>query len=319
MTSINAGALGLATLPTPLDETPRLSAALSGIAGRTLTVLVKRDDLTGLALGGNKARKLEFLMRDALANGCDSVVTAGGQQSNFARMTAAAAAKLGLRCRLVLGGNEPPEFTGNLILDRLFGAEIDFAGTENWDVLEAEVRRIADASGGRTYPMPVGGATPVGALAYVHAAHELLDQMPSPPDWIVIADGSGGTHAGLLAGLPASVRVLGIDVSRPPTPLSVSVPRLAAKTAALAGCAPPAGEVLLADHCGSKYASITDEAREAVRLAARTEGLLLDPVYTGKAMAGLIAAARDGRIDGTVVFWHTGGAVALFAADFSGF
>jgi 1-aminocyclopropane-1-carboxylate deaminase/D-cysteine desulfhydrase-like pyridoxal-dependent ACC family enzyme len=167
--------------------------------------------------------------------------------------------------------------------------------------------------------MPVGGATPVGALAYVHAADELLAQMPEPPDWIVIADGSGGTHAGLLAGLPASVRVLGVDVSRPPVPLSVIVPKLAAKTAALAGRAAPGGEVIIADHCGPHYASITEEAREAVRLAARTEGLVLDPVYTGKAMAGLIAGAKDGRVSGTVVFWHTGGAVALFADDFASF
>jgi 1-aminocyclopropane-1-carboxylate deaminase/D-cysteine desulfhydrase-like pyridoxal-dependent ACC family enzyme len=196
---------------------------------------------------------------------------------------------------------------------------LHFAGTEDWSVLEAEVKRIAAEAGPRAYAMPIGGATPVGALAYVAAADELLGQMERPPDWLVVADGSGGTHAGLLAGLPASTKILGIDVSRPPVPLAVSVPKLAAKTAALAGRPAPVGEVIIADHCGPKYASITAECQEAVRLAAHTEGLVLDPVYTGKAMAGLIAAARAGTIGGTVVFLHTGGAVALFADDFANF
>jgi D-cysteine desulfhydrase family pyridoxal phosphate-dependent enzyme len=303
----------LAHLPTPLDEAPRLSAELG------LRVLVKRDDQTGLALGGNKARKLDYLLRDAIDKGCDTLVTAGGSQSNFCRMTAAAAARNGMACHLVLSGDAPAHYSGNLVLDRLFGAELHFAGSDDWGVLEAEVQRMAGELGPKAYPMPIGGATPVGALSYVAAADELLAQMDAPPDWLVLADGSGGTHAGLLAGLPASVRVLGVDVSRPPTPLSVTVPKLAAKTAALGGRTGPMGEVIIADHCGPKYASITDECRAAVRLAARTEGLVLDPVYTGKAMAGLIAAARDGRISGTVVFLHTGGAVALFADEFAGF
>jgi D-cysteine desulfhydrase family pyridoxal phosphate-dependent enzyme len=305
--------LALAHLPTPLDEAPRLSEALGA------RILIKRDDLTGLALGGNKARKLDFLLRDAIDKGCDTLVTAGGAQSNFCRMTAAAAAKLGMQCHLVLGGDRPDHLTGNLLLDDLFGAHMHFAGTPDWVVLEAEVKRLAASLGTRAYPMPIGGATPVGALAYVHAADELLAQMDEPPDWIVIADGSGGTHAGLLAGLPASVGVLGIDVSRPAVPLTKSVPRLAEKTAALAGRPAPAGEVHIADHTGEYYAAITEECRAAVRLAARTEGLVLDPVYTGKAMAGLIAALRDGRIGGTIVSWHTGGAVALFADEFASF
>ena len=303
----------LAYLPTPLDDAPRLSAAVGA------RVLVKRDDLTGLALGGNKARKLEYLLGDALAQGCDTLVTAGGAQSNFCRMTAAAAARLGMSCHLVLGGDDPGALTGNLLLDRLFGAELHFAGTTGWAALEAEVMRLAATIGPRAYPMPIGGATPVGALAYIAAADEILAQMPQPPDWIVLADGSGGTHAGLLAGLPATVRVLGVDVSRPPVPLSVTVPKLAAKAAALAGREAPAGECHIADHTGPHYAAITDESREAVRLAARSEGLVLDPVYTGKAMAGLIAAVRDGRIGGTIVFLHTGGSVALFADEFASF
>jgi D-cysteine desulfhydrase family pyridoxal phosphate-dependent enzyme len=303
----------LAVLPTPLDDAPRLSAELG------LRVLIKRDDLTGLALGGNKARKLDFLLRDAIDQGCDTVVTTGGQQSNFCRMTAAACAKLGLRCILVLGGEKPAEPTGNVLLDELFGAEIHYADTEDWNVYDAKMRSIAAEIGPKAYPMPIGGATPVGALAYVHAADELLSQTDTPPDWIVVADGSGGMHAGLLAGLQKEVKVLGIDVSRPPVPLSVIVPRLAEKTAALAGRPWPAGETIIADYCGPGYAVVTDEAHDAVLLAARTEALILDPVYTGKAMAGLIAEAKRGTISGTVVFWHSGGAVALFADEFADF
>jgi len=310
---VSASSLRFVQAPTPLDAAPRLSAELG------LRLLVKRDDLTGLALGGNKARKLEPLVADALVRGCDTLIATGGAQSNFARMTAAAAARCGLSCHLVLSGSAPDHATGNLVLDRLFGATIEFAGTEHWGKLEERVAALAAELGPRAYPMPVGGSTAVGALGFVDAAAELLAQTGTPPDWIVLADSSGGTHAGLLAGLPASVRVLGIDVARPLVPLAQRIASLAAETAALAGRAAPAGEVLLEDHAGPGYAVISEEGRAAVRLAARSEALLLDPVYTGKAMAGLIAAARDRRIGGTVVFWHTGGAPALFADAFREF
>ncbi|MBU6282411.1 D-cysteine desulfhydrase family protein [bacterium] len=299
--------------PTPLHEAERLSEALG------VRVLVKRDDQTGLALGGNKARKLALLVEDAIRRGCDTLVAAGGAQSNFARMTAAAAAVAGLHCELVLGGNEPSRWSGNLLLDRLLGARVHFAGSENWLDILRRTNDVAADLGSRAYAMPIGGSTPVGALAYLHAAGELLEQMSGPPDWIVVADGTGGTHAGLLAGLPAGVRVLGVDVSRPPLPLVQTIAALAAETAALGGRPAPGGEVLVVDHCGPHYGSITGEAREAVRLAARTEGLILDPVYTGKAMAGLVAAAREGRVRGTVVFWHTGGAPGLFADEYADF
>ncbi|HEY8514898.1 MAG TPA: D-cysteine desulfhydrase family protein [Candidatus Binatia bacterium] len=308
-----ARAASLAFAPTPLEEAPRLSEALG------VRVLVKRDDQTGLALGGNKARKLALLVADAIERGCDTLIATGGAQSNFARMTAAAAARCGLKCHLVLAGDAPVKHSGNLILDELFGATVEFAGTNDWLKLEERAAAIAAELGARAYPMPVGGATPLGALAYVHAARELLEQMAEPPDWIVLADGTGGTHAGLLAGLPASVKILGVDVARPPIPLADRVSYLAREAAALAGCPEPEGEVLVADHTGPHYGAITEECREAVRLAARTEGLVLDPVYTGKAMAGLIAAARAGRLSGTVVFWHTGGAPALFADEFADF
>lgn len=306
-----ASRIPLAVLPTPLDEAPRLSEALG------LRVLVKRDDLTGLALGGNKVRKLEHLVADARGRGCDTLVAAGGAQSNFARITAAVAAKLSMRCHLVLSGRPPERRSGNLVLDDLFGATLHFAGSGDWRILEEGVAKLAAELGAGAYPMPIGGATAIGALGYVLAADEILAQLGEPPDWIVVADGSGGTHAGLLAGLPASVRVLGVDVSRPPLPHAERIPALAAETARLAGRARPAGELHLVDHTGPRYGAVTEEAIEAIRLAARSEALLLDPVYTGKALAGLVQAAREGRVRGTVVFLHTGGAPALFADGYS--
>ena len=305
--------LGLAQLPTPLEEAPRLSAAVGA------RILIKRDDLTGLALGGNKARKLEYLVRDAIDKGCDTLVTAGGAQSNHARMTAAAAAKVKMRCHLVLGGARPAHLSGNLVLDDLFGAELHFTGTEDWHVWQSEVKLVAAEIGPNAYPIPIGGSTPVGALGYVQAADELTTQMPQPPDWIVVATSSGGTQAGLLVGLPPSVPVLGIDVARPDPPIADTVRWLASRTAELAERALPDFELHVADHTGERYAAMTDECRAAIRLAAESEGLILDPVYSGKAMAGLIAAVRDKRIGGTIVFWHTGGAPALFADDFAGF
>jgi D-cysteine desulfhydrase family pyridoxal phosphate-dependent enzyme len=303
----------LTTLPTPLEEAPRLSAELG------IRLLIKRDDLTGLGLGGNKVRKLEFLLADAVAKGAHTLVTGGGGQSNFCRMTAAAAARAGMKCHLVLGGDDRPRHTGNLLLDDLFGATLHFTGTDDWQVWQSEIKRIAAEIGDGAYAMPIGGSTPVGAMGYVHLAAELLGQMESPPDWVVHATASGGTQAGLVAGLPARVRVLGIGAARPDPPLAQTVARIAEKAAALAGREAPLGEVTIEDHTGPAYASITDECRDAVRLAARTEALVLDPVYTGKAMAGLIAAAREKRIGGTVVFIHTGGAPALFADEFRPF
>jgi D-cysteine desulfhydrase family pyridoxal phosphate-dependent enzyme len=303
--------VSLAQLPTPLEEAPRLSEALG------VHLLLKRDDLTGLALGGNKARKLEYLVADAFARGCDTLVAAGGAQSNFARMTAASAARLGMGCHLVLSGREPERLSGNLILDRLFGATLHFVGSGDWRVLEAGVAKLAGELGPGAYPMPIGGATAVGALGYVDAADELMTQLAATPDWLVLADGSGGTHAGLLAALPARLKILGVDVARPPVPHLERIPGLAAQTAQLAGRTLPGGELHLVDHAGPKYGAITDECLDAIRLAARTEGLLLDPVYSGKAMAGLRAAAREGRVSGTVVFLHTGGAPALFADGYA--
>lgn len=298
----------------------RLGARLGMETG---ALWVKRDDATGLAGGGNKARKLEYLCADAIAQGCDSLVTGGGRQSNHVRMTAAAANRLGLSCTIVLGADEPSMPTGNVVLDHLLAPEIVWAGDLDYyameDAIEATCARLA-AAGRRPYPMPIGGASTVGALGYVLAAHELLGQVDGELDWVVVADGSGGTHAGLLAGLPQSVRVLGVDVGTRPD-LDEQVPAKAKEVAAFAGLPEPTGPVLIDhDRFGSGYAAPTDQCREALDLAARAEGLILDPVYTGKAMAGLVHARRTGAIadDERVVFLHTGGMPALFAASYAG-
>jgi D-cysteine desulfhydrase family pyridoxal phosphate-dependent enzyme len=310
--------IGLAVLPTPLDDAPRLSAALGGPR-----ILVKRDDLTGLALGGNKARKLELLAAQARNAHADILVTGGGVQSNHARMTAAAANRLGIDCHLVLAGPRPDVSAGNLLLDRLMGATLEFGASSQYELLEqaiVDATRKLEADGRRPFSIPIGGASVTGVVAYADAVDELRAQIPSvdhpnPPDWIVVADGSGGTHAGILAGLgDSSVRVVGVDVGTRPD-LDDAVPRLAIAAAELSGRPRPTGEVVVDhDHYGSGYGALSPGGREAITIAARTEALVLDPVYTSKAMAALMTRIRDGRIaaDETVVFWHTGGAPALF-------
>ena len=306
--------LGLAHLPTPVEPLDRLAAWLGGPR-----LLVKRDDLTGLALGGNKARKLDLLCAEALAAGADVLVTGGGPQSNHARMTAAAACRLGLGCHLAVAGRHAPETaSGNLLLDHVLGAELHFTGAGEYYAAERAITDLADrleAEGHRPYAIPIGGASVTGVRAYLEATAELLEQLGTAPDWVVVADGSGGTHAGLLAGFGAETKVVGIDVGTRPD-LDTVVPALAASAAATAGRPEPKGDLVI-DHTrfGAGYGEPTPEAKEAIRAAARTEGLILDPVYTGKAMAGLIGWAREGRFTpgDTVVFWHTGGAPALFA------
>lgn len=312
----------LAQLPTPLEPMDRFSDWLGGPR-----VLVKRDDLTGLALGGNKARKLEYLCGEAQARGCDVLVTGGGAQSNHARMTAAAANRLGLDCHLAVGGKEPGVYSGNLLLDRVLGATLHFTGADSYYEVEAAIEELAarlTADGRRPFAMPIGGASVTGAAAFVDAADELMAQVDrdgttEAVDWIVVADGSGGTHAGLVAGLGGAARVLGVDVGTRPD-LDDVVPRLAAEAAARTGRVVPGDELAL-DHSryGDGYGAITDGALEGIERVAGLEGVILDPVYTGKAMAGLIGAAREGRFapGETVVFWHTGGAVALFARRYA--
>jgi D-cysteine desulfhydrase family pyridoxal phosphate-dependent enzyme len=300
----------------------RLAAALDSPA----TLLVKRDDLTGLALGGNKARKLEHLCGEAIAHGCDTLVTGGGAQSNHARITAAAASRLGLDCHLALAGRAPELLDGNLLLDDLFGATLHFTRARDYYEIETSIDALAaelEADGRRPFAIPVGGASVTGVVAYVLAIDELRAQIDTDPDWIFVADGSGGTHAGLLAGLGASsaTRVVGVDVGTRPD-LDEIVPRLAAEAATASGrTEAPSLEVIVdADHVGDGYGLLSDECATAIRAVARAEGILLDPVYSGKAMAALTDWLRDGRIarGETVLFWHTGGAPALFAGQYEG-
>ena len=293
---------------------------------------MKRDDLTALGGGGNKVRKLEYLCADALEQGCDTLVTGGGVQSNHVRMTAAAANRLDLACTIVVAGERPDVPSGNILLDELLGPEIVWFGGRGdleyqavEDAIVAEAARLR-AAGRRPYAMPIGGASTVGALGYVAAAQELRSQLPDLGA-VVVADGSGGTHAGLAAGLGDHRLVLGVDVGARPD-LATAVPAKAAQVAALAGLPEPGGAETFAagpdgavdyERAGPAYGVPTDETRQALLLAARLEGLVLDPVYTGKAMAGLVAACRGGRFapSAQVVFLHTGGMPALFARDYA--
>ena len=284
-------------------------------------LLIKRDDCTGLAAGGNKARKLEYLCADALAQGCDTLVTGGGRQSNHVRMTAAAANKIGLACTIVLSSDPAGVPTGNVVIDVLMGAEIVWAGRLDYAATEAAILATCErleTEGRRPYPMPIGGASPVGALGYVSGGDELLGEVPDLA-LVVVADGSGGTHAGLAVAMGEHAKVMGVDVGAR-SDLDEQVPAKAVQVAALAGRSAPTGTCVI-DHgqVGGGYAVATDAGREALDLAARLEGLVLDPVYSGKGMAGLIAARRDDRLraDQRVVFLHTGGLPALFAGSYA--
>lgn len=327
---MNAGnfpKVSLAQLPTPLEALDRLSADLGGPR-----ILVKRDDQTGLATGGNKARKLEYLLEEALAQGADTLVTTGGLQSNHARQTAAAAAKLGLGCELVLepvAGRADACYaeSGNVLLDGLLGAGIHRLGPG--EPAQPALDRLLDQlreQGKRPYFIPVGGSTPLGAMGYVQAASEAigqLDAMGIAVDHMVVATGSAGTHAGILAGLaqlprPRLPRVQGIAVSATSAQKEVQVRRLLATLAPWLGIdAQSLVERIHVDDrfVGPGYGAPTPAMIRAVQRVAQTEGLLLDPVYTGKAMSGLIQLIREGvyRAGETVLFWHTGGIPALFA------
>lgn len=318
--------LRLATLPTPLDEAPRLSQALG------VRVLIKRDDLTGFALGGNKARKLEFLVADALEKKADLLVTGGGPQSNHARMTAAAARKVGLDATLVFTGHPPPESNGNLLLDELLGAEIVYTRSDDTSETDRMIERVTAESlarGRRPYLIPRGGSTMLGCISYILAVGELREQLSAvsvEPDAIFITTGSCGTHAGVLAGVKyfgANTPVWGITVSRPVGEGQSRILRLVKETAGFLEMSLPveSGEVIIKDaYLGAGYGIITLAARDAIRLVAQLEGIFLDPVYTGKTMAGLIDLVSRGEIarGSTVVFWHTGGAPGIFghAKDF---
>lgn len=317
--------VSLAHLPTPLEAMPRLSEYLGGPR-----IYVKRDDCTGLATGGNKTRKLEYSMGAAIQQGADTVITVGAVQSNHVRQTAAAACKLGLKCEVLLEHRvaHPSELyrtSGNVLLDRIFGAnlrEYD-KGTDfdaEMEAIAAEVR----SHGGTPYVIPGGASNPVGALGYVSCAVELLQQAREQNidfDHFVTTSGSAGTHAGLAVGLRGSgcdKTILGFGVNAGQDVQEQRVYDLACETAEFVGASGVVTrEDIFADcgYVGPGYGEPTEAMNEAVLLAARLEGLLFDPVYTGKALAGMIDYIRDGRIaeNSTVVFLHTGGAAGLFA------
>ena len=326
----------LAFLPTPLHPLPRLNAWLAE-RGMGAEIWIKRDDQTGLAGGGNKTRKLELLVADALSQGADTLITTGAVQSNHCRQTAAAAAKAGLDCHLVLGGSPPEVANGNLLVDNLLGAELHWTTRENrlprLHALEAELR----TAGRRPYFITYGGSDPVGATGYVLALEELYGQVRARGirlDAIVLASSSGGTQAGLIVGawqLGWDIPILGISIDESAANLQSSVAGLATRTAAHLGRPHTfaAGNVRVdAHYLGNGYGIVGAQERDAIRLMAHTEGILLDPVYSGRAFGGLLDILRStpdrfaksgssdqaGRPNPTnILFWHTGGTPALFA------
>jgi D-cysteine desulfhydrase family pyridoxal phosphate-dependent enzyme len=307
-----------AHLPTPIEPLPRLSAVLGGPQ-----LTVKRDDLTGLAFGGNKTRKLEFLVAEAQTAGADTLVTAGALQSNHCRQTAAAAARFGFDCSLVLVGEPPEQTSANLLLDGLFGAKIIWAKKSQRDAVLEETCKKSVAQGHKPYLVAYGGSNPTGVLGYVFAMEEFIGQSVSA-DWIVLASSSGGTQTGLILGrrlFNYSGKVLGISVDEQQDVLQKRVADLASLTSERLGprIEFTADEVLVnADYAAPGYGVLTGAEQEAIRLFARHEGLLLDPVYTGRAAAGLIDLIRKGFFsrDETILFWHTGGQPALFAGNY---
>lgn len=309
----------IAHLPTPVEKLERLTQYLHGP-----DIYVKRDDQTGLAGGGNKARKLEYLIAEALAQGCDHVVTIGAPQSNHCRQTAAAAAKYGLGCSLILKGNSQEYLDGNLLLDSILGAHLYWTEGEPAAEVTNVVTRQLTSMGRKPYVIPVGGSNVVGTTAYVRAMGELMHQLEEQQiniDVIVFATGSGGTQAGLVLGAEVygfRGQVFGVSVSRPADDLRMQVAALATATATHLGLGTMSvmDKVQVNDdYLGEGYGIVGETEREGIHLLAHQEGLLMDPVYTGRAMGALIDLIRWGAFtrSQSVLFWHTGGMPGLFA------
>jgi len=305
----------LACLPTPIEPMPRLSAALRGPK-----LWVKRDDLTGFGMGGNKIRKLEYSLAEAQEHGARTIITIGAAQSNHCRQTAAMAAHFGLDCLLVLSGDPHQEPSGNYLLDRLFGANIIWASREERQSVFEKVTQQAWEEGLRPYSIPVGASNATGTVGYVTAFDEFLSQ-GLVVDWIVVASSSAGTQAGLALGAKIAGwqgKVLGISIDHTQGSLQQTVARLATETANMMGKSLelfPEEIHVSSDYLGAGYGVLGQSEIEAIQLFAHNEGLLLDPVYTGRAAAGLIDLIRKGffKPEERVLFWHTGGTPALFA------
>lgn len=311
----------LARRPTPIEKLDRLSQALEGPE-----LYVKRDDLTGIGLTGNKVRKLEFLIQDALDKGCDTLITCGGLQSNHARATAITAAKLGLQCRLVLRDQTGGDLDGNLFLDRLVGAEITFISAEEYKRVDEVMNRLAESlrsEGRKPYIIPEGGSNELGALGYVRAVEELCEQLKTIKlriDHVVTAVGSGGTQAGLLLGkmlYDLSAEIHGINVCETAEYFVSRIYGIIERARAAYGIdvtLAPTDVHVIDGYVGKGYALSRAEEIDTIKRVAKMEGLLLDPVYTGKAIYGLIDQIRKGyfKRGDKVLFWHTGGIFGLF-------
>ena len=312
--------LRFAHLPTPVEELPRLTEHLTGPR-----ILIKRDDQTGLAFGGNKTRKLEFLVAEAIEQGAKTLITGGALQSNHCRQTAAAAARFGLDCILVLNGEMPEQASANLLLDQMLGAEvvtIKDRALRDRTLQETYEKALQDER--KPYLVTYGGSSPTGALGYAFAMQEFLGQNVHA-DWILFGTSSGGTHAGLVLGqrlFGYQGKVLGISIDEPEEWLKTRVSALASEASERLGQRIDfTGDDVLAneEYCKAGYGVLTGAEREAVKLFAKYEGLLLDPVYTGRAAAGMLDLIRKGFFnrDETIVFWHTGGQPALFAETYA--
>jgi D-cysteine desulfhydrase family pyridoxal phosphate-dependent enzyme len=312
--------LNFAHLPTPIEELSNLSKTLGGPR-----IFVKRDDQTGLAFGGNKTRKLEFLIAEAREQGVGTLISGGAMQSNHCRQTAAAAARYGLDCKLVLTGENPKQTSANLLLDQLFGAEIITVEDRAFrDEILQKTFDDAITAGKKPYLVPYGGSSPTGALGYAFAMEEFMKQNLHA-DWIVFGTSSGGTHAGLVLGqrlFGFNGKVLGISIDEPEEALKSHVSDLASRASEKLGerIQFSRNDVLATEnYCQAGYGVFGEGEHEAIHLFAKHEGLLLDPVYTGRAAAGMIDLIRRGffKKDETILFWHTGGQPALFADKYS--
>jgi L-cysteate sulfo-lyase len=316
--------INLANLPTPLQEMPRLTKKLDGPR-----LFVKRDDLTGLVMGGNKTRKLEFIMSDARSKGADVIITGAGLQSNWSTLATAAAARCGMKTVICSagpeGGYKPEEYGGNMLLQKILGAEIRVFPLSTTELYEKVLTEVADelkAKGNHPYVAKFAGSTPIGCLGYVQAMIELTNQAASldlDVDYVLTACGSGGTQAGLISGaktMRSRIKVIGINVM-PAQEEGTLIRRLVSETAELLDQQFELNSedvTVLNDYAGESYGAIYKEAVDAITLVAQTEGIFLDPVYTGKAMAGLIDLVKRGQFNknNTVVFLHTGGAPGIF-------
>lgn len=320
---INLPKINFAHLPTVIEPLPRLSAKLNGPK-----IYIKRDDQTGLAFGGNKTRKLEFLVADAQSHGAKTLITAGAIQSNHCRQTAAAAAKFGLKCILILTGVEPETYAGNLLLDILFQADIIWSNQQDRDSVLNSVFQKAWNDGLRPYLIPYGGSNEIGAVSYVAAFEELQLQMSQKnissihePDWIILATSSGGTQAGLIVGAALNGfkgKILGISIDKKQSELTTQITELAKRVASFINFDKfdPDGLVEVNDqYLGGGYGVAGELEFQSIMTFAREEGILLDPVYTGRAAGGMLDLIRKGFFNRSenILFWHTGGTPALFA------